>query len=243
MAAPRWLWPAVAVVVAGGAIYLSGRDVKSPEGNTLVRDATIYQDANSRARALTLAAFVASDTGGEITAKMRDELNRAIPFLIEMNRYAPIKVGSYFALGKTYMLLGRLPEAGRALEQAILNETADAEERNTPALKATVVESKALLAEVLLDLAVQNLRDAGALPAADASRLRVQARTMQERALGWATEAVRAEPDGPRYLAAQASALLALGRAAEAKPVIARAVSLAPDHFKVKPLAALVRPR
>ncbi|MER3495537.1 MAG: hypothetical protein C4320_01150, partial [Armatimonadota bacterium] len=75
----------------------------------------------------------------------------------------------------------------------------------------------------------------------DAERARTEARRFQERAVTWANQAVDAVPQAPRYVAAQAAALLALGREAEGRRAIERAIALDPNHFKVRPLATLLQ--
>ena len=230
MALPRYVWPLAAAAIATGAIVLSGREPVGPGGRPILRDATAYQAENAKVRELTLPVFAKADTGGEVTAEEAKGLEAAIPHLQAMNGYAPIKVGPYFALGKCYQLLGRPEDAGRAYEQAIANEPADFEEKDSPDLKATVVEAKALLAECLLDVALQSDGGPGRLPPDE----------LRRRALSWATEAVKVQPNAPRYLAAQASALLALRREDEAKPIVERAKAIAPDHFRVRPLVKLM---
>ncbi len=230
MAATRYILPVLAVLVGGGAIVLSGREPTGPGGRPILRGPDAYQAENAKVRELTLATFAKADTGAEITEAERKGLADAIPHLQAMNGYAPVKVGPYFALGKCLQILGRPDEAGRAFEQAIANEPADLEEKDNPALKATVVEAKALLAECLLDYALKD----------DGGPGRVSPAELRKRALGWATEAAKAQPNAPRYLAAQASALLSLGRQDEAKAVAERAKAADPNHFRVRPLVSLM---
>ncbi|RYG88653.1 hypothetical protein EON77_00340 [bacterium] len=227
----RIVWPIVAVVLGGGAILLSNREPAGPGGRPIVRDADSYQRENAVARDLTLPIFAKAQKGEEVSNEERAKLLEAIPHLQAMNAYAPIKVGPYFAMGQIRQIRGELDEAGRSYEQAISNEKADWEEQKNPALHATVTEAKALLAETLLDYAIQR-QQAGAPPE--------ELKMLRERALSWADQAVKAQPDAPRYLAARASALLALNRNEEARAAVLAAVASDPNHFKVKPLASLL---
>lgn len=231
MAVPKLAYPVIAVVLGLGAILLSNREPLGPSGRPIVRTVETYQKENTLSRELTLPIFAKANAGEEITAEERAKLLQAIPHLEAMNAYAPVKVGPYFVLGQIYQITGDVEAAGRAYEQSILNEPIDTEERDNPALKATVIEAKALLSEVLLEYAIRQSQS-GAKPAT--------LKPLRERALAWAEQAVKAQPDAPRYLAAKASALLALGREEEAKAAILAATAADPTHFKVRPLAALV---
>lgn len=231
MALPKFVWPAVAIVAAAGAILLSNREPVGPGGRPIVYDAVSYQRENAIARDLTLPSFKKAAEGEPVTDAEKAKLRAALPHLEAMNAYAPIKVHSYFAIGQIRQILGDVEEAGRAYEQAIANEPTDYEEKDNPDLKATVVEAKARLAETLLDYGI--LRTQSGATAAEL-------KTIRERALSWAEGSVKDEPNNPRSLAVQASALLALGREEEAKAAVMAAAAVDRNHFKVRPLASLM---
>lgn len=231
MTVPKFVWPVFAVVVAGGAILLSNREPVGPGGRPIVRDAFAYQRENTIASELTLSTFEKASRGEAISDAEKEKLRQALPHLEAMNAYAPIKVGPYFAIGQIRQILGESREAGIAYEQAISNGPADYEEKGNKNLELTVVEAKALLSETLIQYAIEQSQ-AGASAA--------ELKTIRERALSWADEAVKAQPDAPRYLAAKANALLALGREEEAKAAIIAAAAADPNHFKVRPLTSLV---
>ena len=231
MALPKYVWPVVAVVLGGGAILLSSREPVGPGDRPIIRTPEGYQREYGIARELTFPVFAKANAGQEVTAKDRENLRKALPHLEAMNAYAPVKVGPFFAIGQIHQLNGDVEAAGRAYEQAIANEPVDLEEKKNPAMRQTVVEAKALLSEVLLEYAIRRAQS-GAKPA--------ELKPVRERALAWADAAVKAQPAAPRYLAAKASALLALERQEEAKKAVLDAAAADSEHFKVKPLMSLV---
>ena len=111
---PKYFWPAVTFALAGGAIVLSGRDIKGPGGLDIIRGPDQYQEYNAKARDLTLPAFTAADRGDAPTDAQKADVRKALPYFEAMNAYAPIKVGPYFAVGKVHAILGDPAAAGRA---------------------------------------------------------------------------------------------------------------------------------
>ncbi len=229
--ASKFIWPVIAIALGGGAILLSGREPVGPGGRPIVRDAVAYQREGSIVRELIFETLKKAEDGGEVTEPERAKLREALPHMEAMNAYAPIKVDIYFAMGQIYQALGEYEQAGVAYEQAIANQIADWEEKNNPNLAATVARAKALLAETMLEFAIQRSQ-AGAKPD--------ELKKIRTSALSWAEQSVKEDPGQPRHLAAKASALLALGREEEAKAAVMDAAVADPKHFKVRPLKSLM---
>jgi tetratricopeptide (TPR) repeat protein len=232
-------------VIAGLAtlMILSDRPVSGVDGSEIIRDGDGYVKANQEVSNIALSLFEKADSGKELSEEDRDNLRKAAVKFEAMRGYNPTQVSTNFGAGKCYMLVGDLQKAVERFEQAYYNRLIDPQ-KDDLGVKSTVIESECLIAECLVEMAAYAMSDSNSASqsgdSVGAKEALVRAETYRQKALQYANEAVTAQPNGVRYLAARGSAYLALKKLPEAKLDILKAHKLAPDDFRVKLLAQLV---
>jgi len=238
-------WVIAGVVVTGlfAVLFLSDRPAQTPSGLSIIRTSSQYVEANNKAAALALGIFQKAETGAVITDEDKAKLREAVKYFEAMQIYEPRHIASYFGAGKCLMLIGEKEKAGEKFAQAILNRGTDPD-RDAPSVQMTLIESMGLLSEVTLDLAAEELGNANSAEQANdakgATDAKKRAGIYYEQSLKYATAAVQAAPTGYRYLVDRANVYQAMGRKAEAKADIAKALALAPNDPKVQMAAKLI---
>lgn len=239
----NWMIAIVAVFALGTVLFLSDRKVETPSGVDLIRNPTQYAEANGKAANLAFEIFRKADSGGSITEDDKAKLREAEKYFEAMRLYNPTVVQSNFGAGKCFMLVGEKERAAERFEQAVMNRNIDPE-KDKPDFNLTVYESMALLSEVTLDLAVEEIANRNSLSQANdpvgAAAAKKRSDNYFAKALDYSNQAVSAVPRATRYLVGRANILLALKRDADAKKDIARAKALDPNDLRVKMLAKLV---
>ena len=141
------------------------------------------------------------------------------------------------------MILGEKLRASERFEQAVLNRGYDPEKDRSD-IKLTGIEAMALLSEVSLDLAAEEIANFNSLGQSGdtkgAEEAKKRAQIYYDKAFESADQAVRAIPTAPRYLIDWANVLLVLKKQDLAKKDIAKAKALAPNDPKVKMAASMV---
>lgn len=236
---------AVAAVMGLGAVLvLSDRPVQTRDGAILPRSGAEYTKLMRESSDLALEVFAKADQGLELTAEDKDKIAQALPKFEAMRAYDATQVSATFGEGKCLMLLGRSEEAAIRLAQAYENRNTDTDKMND-AVRLTAIEAAGLSSECYFELAAEELGLANSAEAqgnkTEAEEIRKRAGIYYSRAFGLANEAVTQVPTAPRYLAARGQALIAIGDKEKAKADLAAAEKLAPDHFKVKLLAGLLK--
>jgi tetratricopeptide (TPR) repeat protein len=237
-------WIGIGAVVALGAImFMSDRKVDPPSGLDLIRDARQYAEANNKAAILAFEIFQKADSGGEVTDADKSKLSEAAKHFEAMQLYNPTQVQTFFGSGKCYMLLGEKQKAAERLEQAVLNGRIDTE-KDKEAVKLTVFESAALLSEVTLDLAAEEIANFNSLSQANdtvgAEAAKKRSQIYYDKAFEFSNMAVEGVPKSPRYLVDRANVFLAMKKMDLAKKDIAKAMTLAPSDARVKLAAKMV---
>ncbi|MEI7986321.1 MAG: hypothetical protein WCI55_11905 [Armatimonadota bacterium] len=237
-------WIGLAAVLALGAIlFLSDRKVENPSGLELIRSPNDYANANNKAATLAYEIFQRADSDGEVTSADKDKLREAVKYFEAMNVFDPSKVRGFFGAGKCYMLLEDKVRASERLEQAVLNKRID-KDKGTSEVELTAFESAALLSEVTLDLAAEeianfnSLSQANDMTGAEAAKKRSQ--IYYDKAMEFSTMAVEGVPKSARYLVDRANVYLALKKVDLAKLDITKAKTLNPDDVRVKMAAKMV---
>jgi tetratricopeptide (TPR) repeat protein len=241
----NWLIGISAVIALGVILFLSDRKVENPSGIDLVRGPEEYVNANNKAATLAYEIFQRADTGGAITNEDKDKLREAVKYFEAMNVFDPSKVRGFFGAGKCYMLLEEKVRASERLEQAVLNKRID-KDKGKDEVELTAFESAALLSEVTLDLAAEeianfnSLSQANDMTGAEAAKKRSQ--IYYDKALEFSTIAVEGVPKSARYLVDRANVYLALKKVDLAKADILKAKALNPNDPRVKMIAKMVGP-
>jgi tetratricopeptide (TPR) repeat protein len=237
------VWIAVAVVIGIAVVlFLSDRPVTGKGDSQIIRNSADFEKFNKEASELALDVFRKADGDEEINDADRDKLRKAVTIFESMRAYSPLQVSSQFGAGKCYMLLGELQKATECFEQAFYNRQVDPQ-KDDQMVKLTVIECQCLLAECLVEMAATTQTDAASAEQAgnskDGVELRKRANIYQVNAYTHADAAVKAQPEGIRYLVTRANAALALGRKSEARADAEKAYKLAPANPRVKMIARL----
>lgn len=239
----NWMIAIVAVFALGMVLFLSDRKVETPSGVDLIRNPNQYSEANSKAALLAFDIFRKADNGESISEDDKAKLREAEKYFEAMRLYNPTVVQSNFGAGKCFMLIGEKERAAERFEQAVMNKDID-QDKSKPNFNLTVYESMALLSEVTLDLAVEEIANQNSLSQANdmvgAAAAKKRSDSYFAKALDYSNKAVVAVPTATRYLIGRANILLALKRDADAKKDIAQAKKLSPNDPRVKMLAKLV---
>ena len=224
--------PVGVVALLAAVILLSGRSVPGPNGTKLIQNVDEYAAANEKSKQLSLPVFQKADAGDELSADDKKNIEVALKEFESMITFEPRRCGPNFGAGKSYMVLGDFQRASERFEQCVMNELLDPA-KDSPELKATVIEAKALAAECLVEVAAQY--------AASGDKDLMARRTgMYNRAFALSDEAIKAIPNSPKYLLARAQASINLKHIPDAKKDVAAALALDPQNLKAKSLAIML---
>lgn len=226
---------AIPVVLAVGlalVVFLSGRDANGPGGEKLLRTPEDFSQTNERVKTTSLPIFQKADKGEELTAADKTALVKVAQDFESMIGFEPRRCGPNFGAGKAYMLLEDFEHAAERFEQCALNESVDPA-KDTPELKATVIEAKALASECLIEVSAH-------YTASGDKDLLARVPGIYNHAYALADEAVKAIPNSAKYLLARGQALVNLKKIEEAKADITVALALEPDNPKARNLGILV---
>lgn len=239
----NWLIAGGAVVGLALVLFLSDRPVQTPSGIDLIRNPNQNIDANNKVALLVVDVWRRADDGGTITEEDKGKLKQGAQILEAMRTYYPPSINSNFGAGKCYMLLGEKERASERFEQAIMNKNVD-KDRDIPDVKLTVFECMALLSEVTVDLAAEEIANYNSLSQASdkvgAENAKKKSQIYFDKALDYSNQAVLGVPDAPRYLIDRATVYLALKKNDLAKKDIVKAKQIAPTDRRVTMMTKLV---
>lgn len=239
----NWIIAAVAVAVLFVVLFLSDRPAQTPSGLDIIRNNAQYVEANNKAATLALSVLQKAEAGGVLTDEDKGKLREAIKYLEAMNIYEPRHVNSYVGAGKCYLYIGEKEKAGERLGQAILNKDLDPA-KDTQEVQLSVIEAMALLSQIDLDLAVEEIANANSATQANdpagAEAAKKRSTIYMDKALEFANQTLKAAPTGFRYLVNRANIYLAKGKKDLAKADLVKAKTLAPNDPKVLQSAKLI---
>lgn len=238
-----WMIAGSVVVGLAAVLLLSDRPQTTPGGVHLIRGQGEYFDANTKAQNLSMAIFKKSMSAAPITEDDKSKLKEAAKYFEAMSLYKPDRIQTYVGWGMCLMLNGEKQKAAEKFSQAILNKQIDPD-RDTDAARLTIFETNALLSEVCLDLASEeignynSMSQAGDKTGAEAAKKRSE--FYYNQALSNANDAVKGVPTAYRYLVDRANVLMAIGKKDLAKEDLLKAKSLAPNDPRVLMSAKLM---
>ena len=239
----NWLIAGVTVVGLGLILFMSDRTAPTPSGLDLIRNGPQFVDANNKVAVLVVDVWKRADDGGTITEEDKGKLKQGAQILEAMRTYYPPSINANFGAGKCYMLLGEKERAAERFEQAVVNKNVD-KDRDVPDVKLTVFECMALLSEVSVDLAAEEIANYNSLSQANdkvgAENAKKKSQIYFDKALDYSNQAVLAVPTAPRYLVDRATVFLALKKNDLAKNDIVKAKQLAPNDHRVMMMSKLV---
>jgi tetratricopeptide (TPR) repeat protein len=239
----NWMIAIGGVLVLGAILFLSDRPAQTPSGIDLIRTGDQYIDANNKAQRYGLTAMQKYDNGEKLTEDDLKNLKESVKYFEAMRIFQPQRIQSNFGAGKCYMILGEKEKAAERFEQAVFNRGYDPE-KDRPDIVPTGYEAMALLSEVSLDLAAEEVANYNSLNQANdvkgADDARKKAQIYYEKAFNSANQAVISVPTSPKYLVDRANVYLVMKKEDLAKKDIAKAKALAPNDPKVKMAAGMV---
>ena len=239
----NWMIAVAAVFALGAILFLSDRPVQTPSGIDLIRTPEQYRDANNKAEQFGLAVMQKADNGEKLTDADLNNLREALKYFEAMRLFMPSRVSSNFGAGRCYMILGEKQSAAERFEQAVVNRGYDPE-KDRPDIRAIGFEAMALLSEVTLDLASEEIGNFNSLSQANdptgAAGAKKRADVYYQKAFDFSNQAVSGVPTSARYLIDRANVLLALKKEDLAKKDILKAKAISPEDPRVKMTASLV---
>jgi tetratricopeptide (TPR) repeat protein len=204
------------VVGAALVMYMSNREVTTPEGVPLISNVSQYNDTLRRAVDLSKGPLEAYDLGDELTAGQLNDLREAARLYDGVDLFWPTKFAPYLPAGKIYYILGDQELAQERLQQCIENAPLEQDPSVRGVVNATVYEAHYSLSLVKFAL--------GDYKAAYAE----------------ANIAASGVPNSANYLAARASAAVQLKKVAEARKDVEQALKLDPNNKKSLQLQTLL---
>lgn len=144
---PKRIWvAAIAILALLGAVFLSNRPARTPEGTVVVETQEAFIEGMNVAESLSKVAFQKDIAGEPITKEDQENLRKAAIQLDALGRFRPHNIATFLGAGKAYRIVGDDELAKARFRQAIDNEIFDQSENG----KLSVAEASYELSQLLV---------------------------------------------------------------------------------------------